>query len=258
MKKFMLDLTVKENLKLNRQYVLLKLTNERPLPEMLPGQFAEVRVDGSPSVFLRRPISINFVDYEKNELWLLIQIVGEGTRQMAQAKQGDTMNLLLPLGNTFTLPADTTQKLLLVGGGVGVAPLLFFGAYADNLGYDCSFLLGARSKEDLLQLEEFERYGKVHITTNDGTQGEKGFVTQHSVLNTGKADRIYTCGPTPMMKAVAKYAAENDIPCEVSLENTMACGIGTCLCCVTDTDQGNVCVCTEGPVFNIKRLKWQI
>ena len=98
------------------------------------------------------------------------------------------------------------------------------------------------------------------VTTDDGSLGEKGFVTKHSILDDPeiKFDKIYTCGPEIMMKAVAKMARSKGIDCEVSLENTMACGIGACLCCVTETIDGNKCVCTEGPVFNINDLKWQI
>ena len=258
MKKFILDLTITHKVQLNEQNVLLKLTNIDQLPEILPGQFAEIRVDGSPTTFLRRPISINFVDYEKNELWLLIQIVGDGTRRMADMEVGQTLNAILPLGNTFTMPAEKNARIVLIGGGVGIAPLLMFGEKLHSMGYNCNFLLGARSKTDLLQLDEFERYGKVYTTTEDGSYGEKGYVTHHSLLIGSNFDYIYTCGPTPMMKAVAYYAAANDIFCEVSLENMMGCGIGACLCCVTDTTEGNLCVCTEGPIFNITKLKWQI
>lgn len=252
----MLDLTVRKNEKLNSQYFLLVLTSSEKLPEMLPGQFAEVRVDGSSTTFLRRPISINYVDYATNEVWLLVQIVGDGTKRLAALQTGDSVNLLLPLGNTFTLPENKAAKLLLVGGGVGIAPMLFLGAYLKERGYSCNFLLGGRSSENLLQLSEFEQFGNVYTTTEDGSHGEKGFVTQHSVLENEKFDAIYTCGPTPMMKAVAAYASQKEIFCEVSLENTMACGFGACLCCVTDTTEGHVCVCTEGPVFNITKLKW--
>ena len=258
MKKFMLDLIVKKNEPLNSQYSLLVLTSSDKLPEMLPGQFAEVRVDNSPSTFLRRPISINYVDYATNELWLLIQIVGEGTRKMCELKIGEVVNLIFPLGNSFTLPKNKDAELLLVGGGVGIAPMLFWGSYLKERGYKCNFLLGGRSKDNLLQLCEFEKFGKVYTTTEDGTYGEKGFVTQHSLLQGSNFDYIYTCGPTPMMKAVAVYAAKTEAICEVSLENTMACGFGTCLCCVTDTTEGHICVCTQGPVFNITKLKWQI
>lgn len=254
----MLDLIVKKNEKLNNQYSLLVLTSAEKLPEMLPGQFAEVRIDNSSSTFLRRPISINFVDYETNELWLLIQIVGEGTRKMCELKVGDIMNLILPLGNSFSYPVKKDAKILLVGGGVGIAPLLFWGSELNKQGFKCNFLLGGRSENNLLQLCEFERFGNVFTTTEDGSHGEQGFVTQHSLLKGSNFDYIYTCGPTPMMKAVASYSAKTKATCEVSLENTMACGFGTCLCCVTDTIEGHLCVCTDGPVFNITKLKWQI
>jgi len=256
MKKEMLDLIVKENKKLNDQYFLLILGSDTILPEMYPGQFVEVRVDNSPETFLRRPISINFVDYQKNELWLLVQIVGEGTRKLSLCKQGDLLNLLLPLGNSFTIPSTTDSKLLLVGGGVGIAPLLFLGTKLKEKGIECDFLLGGRSRDNLLQLDDFSAYGNVYTTTEDGSFGEKGFVTNHSILTNKKYDLIYTCGPTPMMKAVAAYAKSTNTECEVSLEITRACGFGACLCCVTDSTNGHVCVCTEGPVFNISKLKW--
>lgn len=258
MKKFMLDLKVVENVHLNYQYVLLKLTQIEKLPLVLPGQFAQIRIDGSPDTFLRRPISINFVDTERNELWLLIQVVGAGTRKMAELKAGDTLNLLFPLGNTFTVPSDKDSRIALIGGGVGVAPLLMYGEWLHRNGYKCNFMLGARSKVDLLQLEEFSKYGDIFTTTEDGTYGEKGFITQHSLLNNPNFDYIFTCGPTPMMRAVAHYAQEKGIFCEASLENMMGCGIGACLCCVTDTTEGNLCVCTDGPIFNVTKLKWQI
>lgn len=258
MRKHILDLTVSSNEKLSGNYILMKLTSDERLPDMLPGQFAEIRVDNSPTTFLRRPISIHFVDRDANELWLLIQLVGDGTRKLAELSKGDQLNVVMPLGNGFSMPAPTQEELLLVGGGVGIAPLLMLGAVLRNLGYQPTFLLGARSKRDLLQLDAFETYGRVFVTTEDASFGEKGFVTNHSILQQKRFDKIYTCGPTPMMKAVAAYATQNNIDCEVSLENKMACGVGACLCCVTDTKEGHKCVCSDGPVFNIKDLKWQI
>ena len=265
------DLTLKSILSVNVRTVLLKLTDSTPLPsDIRPGQFVEVRVDGSPNTFLRRPISICFVDRQANELWLLVATVGDGTRRLAQMKPGDTLNCVLPLGNGFILPSTPT---LLIGGGVGVAPLLFAGkAIADAAGADpnaCppTFLLGARTKDDLLLLDEFSKYGPVYVTTEDGSMGEKGFVTNHSILHTlaaaggspaGSDVSILTCGPTPMMKAVARYAHENGIDCQASLENMMACGLGACLCCVEKTTKGNLCVCKDGPVFNTNELLWQI
>ena len=258
MKKYIIDLTVTAAERIGTKHVLLKLTDEKPLPEMLPGQFVEVRVDGSPSTFLRRPISINFVDRQANELWLLVAAVGDGTRQLCALKAGDRLNCVLPLGNSFTMPDAASERILLVGGGVGVAPLLYMGAAMRQAGCEPTFLLGARTKADLMEIEEFRKYGRVFITTEDGSEGEQGFVTNHSILHSEQFDRISTCGPQPMMVAVARFASEAGIDCEASLENMMACGIGACLCCVEKTTEGNLCVCKEGPVFNTKKLLWQI
>ena len=109
-----------------------------------------------------------------------------------------------------------------------------------------------------MQLELLQEYGDVYVTTEDGSQGEKGYLTQHSLLQQQQFDRIYSCGPKPMMMAVARFAKSKGVACEVSLENKMACGIGACLCCVENTNEGNLCVCKEGPVFNIEKLLWQI
>ena len=255
MKKYLLDLTVKAVERIHERYVLIRLTDEQLLPEMVPGQFVEVRVDGSRSTFLRRPISINYVDRRQNELWLLVAVVGEGTCRLAELKDGDRLNCLLPLGNGFT-PAKSGERVLLIGGGVGVAPLLFMGAEMKEKGIEPTFLLGARTAKDLLLLDIFKRYGRVFVTTEDGSDGEKGFVTNHSILQQEHFDRISTCGPTPMMKAVARHAKAVGIDCEVSLENLMACGLGACLCCVEKTTEGNLCVCKDGPVFDVQRLLW--
>ena len=259
MKKYILDLTVKAVERISPKHVLIRLTDEKPLPEMVPGQFVEVRVDGSATTFLRRPISINFVDRQQNELWLMVAMVGDGTRRLGELKAGDKLNCVLPLGNGFMLQSDgiALHKALLVGGGVGVAPLLYLGAQMKVQGMEPTFLLGARTASDLLMMDEFKKYGRVCVTTEDGSEGEKGFVTNHSLLQQERFDMIYTCGPTPMMKAVARYAKEKDIECEASLENLMACGLGACLCCVEKTVDGNLCVCKDGPVFNIKKLLWQ-
>ena len=233
MKKYIIDLRVVSLQHFNDKYVLLKLSSDEKLPAMLPGQFVEVRVDGSPNTFLRRPISINLVDYDRNELWLLVAAVGEGTRHLASLHEGDTLNCVLPLGNGFTMPKTPEDKWLLIGGGVGIAPLLYFGQEIVRMGAKPTFLLGARSESDLLELEEFRKLGQVLITTEDGS----------------------AC-PNPMMKAVARVATELGVRCEASLENMMACGVGACLCCVEKTTEGNLCVCKEGPVFDVKRLLW--
>lgn len=258
--KKMLDFVVRSNEQLNEKNNLLRVSplNNEPLPEMKPGQFVQVLVENSPTTYLRRPISINFVDVATNELWILVQRVGDGTAKICEIKSNGTLNLLIPLGNSFTIPTSNTEKTLLVGGGVGIAPMLFLGKQLKEKGFSPDFLLGGRSKNDLLLLSEFEKYGTVYHTTEDGTKGEKGFVTHHSVLQQQRYDHIFTCGPKPMMVAVAKYAKKKEIDCEVSLENLMACGFGACLCCVEKTVRGNVCACTEGSVFNTKELTWTI
>lgn len=251
-----MDFEVVENNKLNDLYSLLIL---RPaagntLPDILPGQFVQVRIDHSPVTYLRRPISVNFVDGDHGHLWLLVRKAGAGTKALIDLKTGDSLNLLLPLGNSFTLD-PVNKRVLLAGGGVGVAPMLYLGYWLRQHGLEPEFLLGARSAADVLELDEFRAVGPVHISTEDGSLGEKGLVTANSVLNE-KWDLIYCCGPAPMMKAVAKVAASIGAECEVSLENMMACGLGACLCCVENTVKGNVCVCTEGPVFNTRQLTW--
>lgn len=258
LKKHIIDLQVVSVEALGERFVLLKCTDPNaPLPPMMPGQFAQLRVDGSKETFLRRPISINFVDAKQNQIWFLVQLVGAGSRALGRLKEGDTLNALLPLGNGFSMPVSAEKKHLLVGGGVGTAPLLYLGAQMSLMGMRPTFLLGARTKDMLLQMEDFQRVGDVYVTTEDGSAGEKGFVTQHSILFKQHFDRISVCGPSPMMKAVAKFARANSVPCEVSLENMMACGLGACLCCVEKTVKGNVCVCTEGPVFDINELTWE-
>ncbi len=299
----------------------LLLQSDEPLEEIKAGQFVQVRVDDAQHTYLRRPISIHDVDYQNRTITLLVLRVGEGTNKMSDTEIGDTLNIIYPLGNGFTIPVETQNvasvpemqnvayvpemqnvasvpemqnvasvpemqnvtsvpemqnvasvpemqnvasvpemqnvaSVLLIGGGIGIAPLYYLGKMLKEKGVNFKFLLGGRSKSDLIMLEEFASVGEVLITTNDGSLGEQGFVTQHSVWQKEKFDMIYTCGPKPMMMAVTKIARENNIECEVSLENLMACGLGACLCCVENTIEGNVCVCKEGPVMNINKLLW--
>ena len=255
MKKVLVDLTVKEVQHVNANCVLLVMGCDNPLPDTRPGQFAELRIDGTPTVMLRRPISVHSFDAEKNEVGFLVQLVGDGTRWLGSLKEGDKVNTLMPLGNGFTMPEGNDKRYLLVGGGVGSAPLYYLAQELKARGCDFVILIGARSAKDLYLRETYEALGRVEYTTEDATLGEKGYVTNHSVL-AESFDHIFTCGPKPMMLSVAKYAREKGIGCEVSLENKMACGLGACLCCVEDTKEGHRCVCTDGPVFSIDELKW--
>lgn len=254
MQKTIRNLIVKENIHLTPNHSLLKLTSQEPLPTITPGQFAQIKTNAN--VLLRRPISIHNIIETNNEIWFLIHAVGKGTQALYNTLAGNLINVLFPLGRGFTFPTTENSKILLVGGGVGIAPLLYYGKELKQSGCQPTFLFGARTKTDLLQLKLFQELGKVYITTEDGSAGQKGLVTQHDILNTTTFTHIATCGPKPMMKSIANYAKTHNIPCEASLENLMACGLGACLCCFEPTIDGPLRVCTDGPVFNTNRLLW--
>jgi dihydroorotate dehydrogenase electron transfer subunit len=249
------DFIIRENRKISSDFFVLELSGNNYLPLLKPGQFVQVKIEDSPETFLRRPLSIHDVDYEKNTISLLVQIAGKGTTKLSKLNPGEILNIIYPLGNSFSLPAENSD-ILLIGGGCGVAPLLFLGKYLKSNGYNPSILIGFRNSDRIIEYDEYAAIGNVYLTTEDGSKGEKGFVTDHSILRDHRFDHVSCCGPASMMKAVAGYCFANDIKCEVSLENLMACGFGVCLCCVVSTVSGNVCTCTDGPVFNIKDLKW--
>ncbi|MDP4185179.1 MAG: dihydroorotate dehydrogenase electron transfer subunit [Bacteroidota bacterium] len=256
MRKTIKDLVLLRNIRLNPDNHLLIFKVPGFDSDIKPGQFANIEAKYSTSTFLRRPFSIHNIDPENETIHFLIKRVGEGTRHITDLKEGESVSVVFPLGHGFTLP-ERDEKVLLIGGGCGVAPLMMLARAIRPYSEDIHILLGARSAKDLVELDEYSQMGKLHITTEDGTAGEKGFVTQHSIFkNVSEFNRIYTCGPEPMMKAVAGIAMKNNIWCEVSLENMMACGFGVCLCCVTETKEGNKSVCTHGPVFNVNDLKW--
>ena len=256
MKKYSLRFTLLSTLDLGAGNYLLRLTlplHEGFFPEMAPGQFVQVAVPGG-YVLLRRPISICSVFAEQRELWLLVGRVGQGTSVLTNLRDGSELSLLLPLGNTFS--TEGIKKPLLIGGGVGIAPMLFLARSFAERGIRPTILLGGRTKEHVVLRDYFETLGNTHYTTDSGELGVHGRVTDHPILHEGTFDQIYTCGPRVMMLAVAKMAEARGISCEVSLENTMACGIGACLCCVEDLEgKGNTCVCTEGPVFDSRLIK---
>jgi dihydroorotate dehydrogenase electron transfer subunit len=254
-KKILHDLIVLRNEHLNKRHFILELQAPGVLPQFLPGQFVQVLIKDSPTTFLRRPFSIHGIDPVNNTFRLLIQIKGEGTKHLSCLREGEKLNVLYPLGNSFSLPSG--KNVLLVGGGCGVAPLLFLARWLKEQDVNVTILTGWKRKEDIFEKEAYRECGNILVTTEDGSEGETGMVTGHSVFKSiGSFDRIYCCGPDRMMKAVAHMAGRKDIECEVSLENTMACGFGVCLCCITPTNHGNQRVCVEGPVFSTKELGW--
>lgn len=257
MKKSVTNFLLLENKKLNEDNFLLVLQATSTLSDILPGQFLNVEIKEATEIFLRRPFSILDVDYSKQTISLLVKILGRGSKKLTEAKPGQIINAIFPLGKSFSLP-EKNDRILLIGGGSGVAPMLFLAKISGLNPDQVSVLIGAKSAKDHIDISDYKTFGNYHFTTEDGSLGEKGFVTNHSIFTSelNSFSKIYTCGPNPMMKAIAKKASEQNIFCEVSLENMMACGFGVCLCCVEDTKAGHKCVCTDGPVFNVNDLKW--
>ena len=261
-KKQLIDFVVLCHQALGHGFVRLSLQTDGKLPEIVPGQFVQVQIPSSIHGWLRVPLSIHFADISQSQIGLLVQEVGKGSGFIAGLREGDKINLILPLGNGFSLPengaSDKPAQALLAGGGCGVAPLYFLGMELKQRNIPFRFLCGARSQERLVLQEELEQIAPVEICTEDGSVGFKGLISEHPLWKEQAYTHVYTCGPTPMMKAVARLARQTGAYCEVSLENMMACGLGACLCCVTPTADGhNTCVCTEGPVFDSRLLDWQ-
>jgi dihydroorotate dehydrogenase electron transfer subunit len=251
------NFVVSDNIPLNATNFLIRLVSDKLLPKFVPGQFVNVEIKNCNEIFLRRPFSVFEIDYSKNMISLIVKILGRGSKKLTEIKEGESVSIIFPLGKGFTFP-QPNERILLVGGGSGVAPMLYLAKESGLNPENVHLLIGAKSTDDHISINSYDQFGIFHRTTEDGSLGEKGFVTQHSVFqNQLKTfDKIYACGPNAMMKAIAREAKMNNIFCEVSLENLMACGFGVCLCCIEPTVKGNLCVCTEGPVFNINDLKW--
>lgn len=216
-----------------------------------PGQFVNVEV---PGFYLRRPLSV--CAWEEGSLTLLYKVFGEGTEEMTRLAVGQELNVLSGLGRGFTVPEGVTGPLI-VGGGVGIAPMYALVEHLLEAGITPQVVLGFGSWDEVALAPQIEALGApVTITTADGSQGHKGFVTagMEALKADGKTwDYVYACGPTPMLKAVY---AEAGSPGQYSMEERMACGFGACAGCVIDTSDGVVRVCKEGPVFESEVLPW--
>lgn len=247
---------VLKNVKLSADCFLLDLRSGYIAANSKPGQFVQVRIEGKGGrPFLRRPFSIHSVK-DKNTFQLLCEIVGEGTRILSGCKKGDVLDIIGPLGNGFEV--NPKKNNLLAAGGMGIAPLLFLAEILKKSGAENKTLLflGARSKDRLIAQKEFESLRiKTLVCTDDGSCGEKGFVT--SLLeefiggNTDlkKNSLISGCGPAPMLKTLIETAKKLNAECQVSLEEMFACGVGACLGCAVKSKEGYKLVCKDGPVF---------
>lgn len=233
-------------------HIGLRTADDTPVPAMEPGQFVEVAVDKA-KVLLNRPFSIfNRTD---ELLELLVKPLGRGSEALGHYVPGDEIRVIAPLGKGFTLP-DAPAKVLLAGGGVGVAPMYYLSAALEAKGIRPVLVYGERTAPDASLKELLSRHADLHICTDDGSEGFHGFVANHPAVAEGDYDFCMVCGPAPMMKSIYNVAKEKNWNTEFSLENKMACGLGACLCCVENTTTGNRCVCSDGPVFNINELPW--
>jgi dihydroorotate dehydrogenase electron transfer subunit len=224
----------------------------------LPGQFAMVRgAAWGQAPLLPRPMSLLEPGRRPS---ILIKIVGEGSRRLAHASPGEPFDLLVPLGNRWS-PCPPDHLPILVAGGVGIAPLLFFARELSLSGKRPLTLYGGRGANDLPLHDELLRVSDVHLLTEDGSRGTKGLVTallESVVRDAGRSVKIYTCGPDRMMAAVAAIAASLDVPCEASLETPMACGYGVCLGCpVKRVSGGYLYACMDGPCVDARSVAWQ-
>lgn len=218
-----------------------------------PGQFVHVKKIDSVN-FLRRPFSIADADNENGTITLIYRIVGKGTAEYAKMSVGEEFSILGPIGNGFELKSG---RPLLIGGGVGIAPLIYLSRKLKN--EKPILLIGGKNKDEVFWEKYLQEFAdKIYITTDDGSVGFKGFTIQllPQILAENKIEHIYTCGPNIMMEGVAKLAHEKNIDCQVSLEKRMACGIGVCLGCTFEgkLTQKRRKVCTEGPVFPSKEV----
>ena len=218
-----------------------------------PGQFISMYTNDG-SKLLPRPISICEIDTETSKLRVVYRMTAEktGTEQFSKMKAGDTLPIIGPLGNGFPLEAGKGKRAFLIGGGIGVPPIL---ELAKQLDCEKQIIMGYRDADTFLK-EQFEENGTVYISTEDGSVGTKGNVMDAIRENGLEADIIYACGPTPMLRAIKQYAEEQGIECYISLEERMACGIGACLACVCQSKEkdhhsnvNNKRICKDGPVF---------
>jgi dihydroorotate dehydrogenase electron transfer subunit len=255
--------TIVSNERDTDQYFRLVLRAPQIAPLVQPGQFAHVRILPLKDALLRRPFSI--FQATADTFSILYKTVGKGTDALSRMRAGEELSIIAPLGHGFTVPKSGVETPLLIAGGYGMAAMFLLAQRSPQKGI---VFVGGRRRVDILCENEFAAIGwDVRVTTEDGGHGEKGLVTQpllaelrtpHSALRTRK---LFACGPTPMLKAVGKIAEDFNLPCELSMDEHMCCGVGTCLTCVIPVKAGDSWefqrTCTEGPVFDSRQIVWE-
>ncbi len=267
-----LEVKITENKRIAQGFYKMRLGSAYLAKNSKPGQFIEIKCSGSGEVLLRRPLGVHRI--LNGGIEVLYEVIGRGTELLSHKRPGDTIDVIGPLGNGFSFTRSTVhgpQSIVLVAGGVGIAPLV---ALAENLAYSVQriayrknpriyVLIGAKTGNHILCVDEFKKLGcEVLISTEDGSKGKKGLVTEllKHLLNAIRYPlnaTIYACGPAAMLKTVAKIAEAKRVPCQVSMEERMACGVGVCLGCPVKAKSGGYkMVCKDGPVFDSEEIIW--
>lgn len=238
---------------------VLEISSPQIAQKVEPGQFVHVKLPGMEGHILRRPFSIYDVDDKAGTLEILYQCVGSVTKWMPQVVAGSAINLIGPIGQGWQPPAGV-KRALLVGGGVGAAPLYLLAQQLVGQGVEVETILGAQTKDALATHGRYLELlsDRVSCSTDDGTFGHAGFCTPlvSKALDVTDFDYVAVCGPEPLMKLVADIASEHKVLCQISLEKRMACGVGACLSCVVDTVDGRKRSCVDGPVFDAAKVVW--
>jgi dihydroorotate dehydrogenase electron transfer subunit len=254
MKKLQDTYKVVSNEKVCAKFYRLCLDAPPIVSQARPGQFIHIRINDGLEPFFRRPFSIYRA---KKHVEILYEAVGRGTEALAAKAKGGLLDVLGPLGTPFTLPPKTVKHVVMIAGGVGVAPFLFLSDVLKAKGHDMTLLYGARTKGHVFKMDEFKNNGcKIFKATDDGSVGEKGRVSVLFPKIGPDAEKtfLYTCGPRPMMASVQEFARRHRIKGQASCEEVMACGLGACLGCSTKTTRGYKTVCGDGPAFDLDEL----
>ncbi len=250
---------VLRNRKLTDTLWLMTLKAAELAKEVAPGQFVHMEMPTLQANILRRPFSIYDTSADEGTVDILYQVVGTGTADMTKWQPGYLTNMIGPIGREWEAPEDASS-ILLVGGGVGAAPLFMLCKQLIEDGLDVDVILGAASQESLVCLERYQNVcgSSLSCSTDDGSFGRKGFATvlAEEAISQKKYDFVAACGPEPLMRAVSQISLSQGIPTQISMERRMACGIGACLSCVVDTKQGKKRACVDGPIFDAEVIEW--
>jgi len=254
MKKLQNIYRVVSNEKLSPKFYRLCIDAKPISKEVRPGQFVHIRVSDGLEPFFRRPFSVYRA---KNYVEIFYEVVGPGTNLLANKQKGDLIDILGPVGTPFNMPPKGIKRVVMVAGGIGIAPFLILSDILKKKGYALTLLYGGRTRGHVYKMREFKDNGcKVFVATDDGSVGVKGRVSKlFSKMNTDdQSTFVYTCGPNPMMASVQAFARKHKFRGEAACEEVMACALGACLGCSIKTTKGYKTVCHNGPIFDLQEV----